>query len=194
MMYYAKIDNQLGSTSTIPEGAVEITRERYGELLDAQDNGDIVTIVDGKTVTYTSPVYSPDGTERNERDPSEPLITQKPPESLHVPQWQNGEWIEAETDEQRAEREQKEADEERQHLNAMTATRFQAKATLDDAGLLDQVEAYMAGDDVPKRVKLAWEEASFRRGSKMIQNIGEELGLSEEQIDNLFIAAQEIEA
>lgn len=83
---------------------------------------------------------------------------------------------------------------ERERLDAITVTRFQAKAALDNAGLLDSVESYMQGDDVPRLVKLAWEEASFRRGSKMIKDIGAELGLSEEQIDSLFLAAQEIEA
>ena len=83
---------------------------------------------------------------------------------------------------------------ERERLDAMTASRFQAKAAMDDAGLLDQVEDYMAGDDVPRRVKLAWEEASFRRGSKMVNDIGAELGLSESEIDELFKVAREIEA
>ena len=89
---------------------------------------------------------------------------------------------------------ERKAQAERARLDAMTATRFQAKAALDDAGLLDQVEAYMQGDDVPRRVKLAWQEASFRRGSKMVADIGAELGLTEEQIDGLFLAAQEIES
>ena len=89
---------------------------------------------------------------------------------------------------------EKKASAERERLDAMTASRFQAKAALDDAGLLDQVEAYMAGDDVPRRVKLAWQEASFRRGSRMINDIGAELGLSETEIDELFKAAQQIEA
>ena len=89
--------------------------------------------------------------------------------------------------------EQREADAKRQQLDAMTATRYQAKVALDDAGLLDQVENYMSSDDVPRRVKLAWEEASFRRGSKMVNDIGTELGLSEEDMDNLFKAAREIE-
>ena len=83
---------------------------------------------------------------------------------------------------------------DRERLDAITVSRFQAKAALDDAGLLDQVEAYMLGEDVPRRVKLAWQEASFRRGSKMVADIGAELGLTEEQIDGLFLAAQEIEA
>ena len=90
--------------------------------------------------------------------------------------------------------EQREAEAERERLDAMTASRFQAKAALDDAGLLDQVEDYMAGDDVPRRVKLAWQEASFRRGSNMVNQIGAEFGLSEADMDNLFLAAQEIDA
>ena len=90
--------------------------------------------------------------------------------------------------------EQRAAAAERARLDAMTATRFQAKAALDDAGLLDQVENYMAGEDVPRRVKLAWQEASFRRGSKMVNDIGSEFGLSEQDMDDLFKAAREIEA
>ena len=89
---------------------------------------------------------------------------------------------------------EKEAQAERDRLDAMTASRFQAKAALDDAGLLDQVEDYMAGDDVPRRVKLAWQEASFRRGSNMVNQIGAELGLSQEEMDGLFKAAREIDA
>ena len=89
---------------------------------------------------------------------------------------------------------ERKAQAERERLDAITVSRFQAKAALDDAGLLDQVEAYIQGDDVPRRVKLAWQEAGFRRGSKMIADIGAELGLTEEQIDGLFLAAQEIDA
>jgi len=94
----------------------------------------------------------------------------------------------------REELDQRKAQNERARLDAMTASRFQAKAAMDDAGLLDQVESYMAGDDVPRRVKLAWQEASFRRGSNMVNQIGTELGLSESEIDNLFLAAQQIDA
>ena len=89
---------------------------------------------------------------------------------------------------------EKEAEAERERLDTIVVSRFQAKAALDDAGLLDQVEDYMAGDDVPRRVLLAWQEASFRRGSKMVNDIGSELGLSEEKLDELFLAAQQIDA
>ena len=89
---------------------------------------------------------------------------------------------------------QRKAQAERERLDNIRVSRFQAKAALDDAGLLDQVEDYMAGEDVPRRVKLAWQEASFRRGSKMVKDIGAELGLSEKEMDDLFKAAREIDA
>ena len=82
---------------------------------------------------------------------------------------------------------------ERERLDAITVSRFQAKAALLEAGLLDQVQEYIDGPDVPSLVKLAWQEAGFRRGSKMIKDIGSELGLTEEQMDNLFLQAQKIE-
>ena len=109
-------------------------------------------------------------------------VTSDRPSSYHVPVIENGEhtgWGE-------------DTDAKRKAMDAMTASRFQAKAALDDAGLLDQVEDYMAGEDVPRRVKLAWQEASFRRGSKMVNDIGSELGLSEEEMDELFLKAREI--
>ena len=90
--------------------------------------------------------------------------------------------------------EQRKAQAERERLDAITVSRFQGKAALDDAGLLDQVEDYMAGDDVPRRVKLAWQEAQFKRGSKMINDLAGEFDLSEDKLDKLFLAAREIEA
>ena len=88
----------------------------------------------------------------------------------------------------------REAQAKRDRLDAITVSRFQAKAALDDAGLLDQVEDYMAGDDVPRRVKLAWQEAQFKRGSKMVNDLAGEFDLSEEKLDELFLAAKEIDA
>lgn len=193
MAYYAK-HNSVGTADNVPDGAIEITKEQYLDAINQRTTGKGVTVIDDEMVHYTPPVYRPDGTQAKEYTPGDPLITEAPPEHLHVPEWQNGEWVEGETAEQQEAREQKEAEEERERLDAMTASRFQAKAALDDAGLLDQVEDYMAGEDVPRRVKLAWQEASFRRGSNMVNQIGTELGLSESEIDNLFIAAQRIEA
>ena len=192
-MHYAK-HNGVGTADHLPEGAIEITAQRYKELMGRQASGMRVTVIDGEAIDYNPPVYRPDGTEATEYTPGDPLITEAPPTNLHVPEWQDGAWVEGETAEQKQAREDAEAQAERDRLDAMTATRFQAKAALDDAGLLDQVEDYMAGDDVPRRVKLAWQEASFRRGSNMVNQIGDELGLTEKQIDDLFIAAQQIEA
>lgn len=112
-MHYATIDNRIGQADTLPEGAVEITRDRYKELIQAKAQGERVTVKGGKDVTYTV-AYAPNGAERSERLPDEPLITAPPPEDLHVPQWQDGEWVEGETDGQRQEREARELDEARQ--------------------------------------------------------------------------------
>ena len=89
---------------------------------------------------------------------------------------------------------QRQAEAERAQLDAITVSRFQAKAALDDAGLLDAIENYMTSDEVPRRVKLAWQEAQFKRGSKMINDLAGEFDLSEQTLDELFLAAKEIEA
>ena len=89
---------------------------------------------------------------------------------------------------------QRKADAERARLDAITVSRFQAKAALDDAGLLDAIEDYMASDEVPRRVRLAWQEAQFKRGSRMVNDLAGEFDLSEQELDELFLAAKEIEA
>ena len=89
---------------------------------------------------------------------------------------------------------QRKADAERERLDGITVSRFQAKAALDDVGLLDDIEDYMASDNVPRRVKLAWQEAQFKRGSRMVNDLAGEFDLSEEKLDELFLAAREIEA
>ena len=64
-------------------------------------------------------------------------------------------------------------------------SRFQAKAALQQAGLLEEVEAAItAADDL---TKLAWSETQeFVRGSPTIVALGAALSLSETQIDDLF--------
>ena len=89
---------------------------------------------------------------------------------------------------------QRQAEAERARLDAITVSRFQAKAALDDAGLLDDIEDYMTSDDVPRRVRLAWQEAQFKRGSRMVNDLAGEFDLSEDKLDELFLAAKEIEA
>lgn len=72
-------------------------------------------------------------------------------------------------------------------------SRFQARAALMDAGLLADVElAISAADPI---VQLAWAEAiEWLRDSPTIAAIGDALGLTEEDIDDLFIEAAKIKA
>ena len=76
---------------------------------------------------------------------------------------------------------------------AMVCSRFQARAALALAGLLDQAEAIVAQGDVIAR--LAWADAQeFRRTSPTILAMAGALGLAEEQIDALFEQAMQITA
>lgn len=73
-----------------------------------------------------------------------------------------------------------------------TVSRFQAKAALMQAGLLDQVEMTIA--EAGPLVQLAWAEAvEFRRISPTIATLAAELELTDEAVDDLFRAAMQIE-
>lgn len=71
-------------------------------------------------------------------------------------------------------------------------TNYQAKVALDSWQLLDEIEAYMAKEDTPKRYKLALASASFERQSDMVLGIAEIFGLTAEQVDQLFIIAGKV--
>jgi len=72
-------------------------------------------------------------------------------------------------------------------------SRFQARAALMQAGLLDQAEAAVA--QAGPLAQLAWADAvEFRRTSPTINALAPALGLTSQQIDALFIAAAQIEA
>lgn len=61
----------------------------------------------------------------------------------------------------------------------------QAKLALLNAGLLDQAE--VAAHEAGKAAQIEWEYAqSFERTNPLIADIGSALGLTEEQIDDLF--------
>jgi hypothetical protein len=76
-----------------------------------------------------------------------------------------------------------------------SVTRFQAKAALLGAGLLEQVEAYMAMPDTPMVTKLAWTDTQdFERASPTVAGLSALLGLTSEQVDELFITASGISA
>ena len=73
-------------------------------------------------------------------------------------------------------------------------TRRQAKIALHRSGLLDTVETHMNSPDVDMEARLTWTESyRFSRRSSMFDILGPELGLTPEQIDDLFRAAQSIE-
>lgn len=74
-------------------------------------------------------------------------------------------------------------------------SRFQARAALHLAGLLDDVEAMMALPETPALAKLAWADAQeFKRNSPSLLSIAGALGLTEQQLDDLFTTAAGIEA
>lgn len=76
-----------------------------------------------------------------------------------------------------------------------TVTRFQARAALMQAGLLDDVEALMANPATPAIQRLAWADAQeFRRSSPTVAAMAAALGLSSAQVDALFEQAAGIEA
>lgn len=72
-----------------------------------------------------------------------------------------------------------------------SVTPRQAKLALLGAGLLDQVEAAVAASD--KATQISWEYAiEFRRSEPLINDLGKQLGLTDEQIDQLFITASQL--
>lgn len=74
-----------------------------------------------------------------------------------------------------------------------SVTRFQARAALHLAGLLDDAEAAIAQAHPLSRI--AWEHAHvYRRDSPTLISIGQQLGLSEADMDELFKTAASITA
>jgi hypothetical protein len=71
---------------------------------------------------------------------------------------------------------------------------WQARRALLEAGLLDAVEAAVAAS-TDRRVKIDWEFApNIVRDSQFVVTIGSALGLTSEQLDNLFRTAAAIKA
>lgn len=74
-------------------------------------------------------------------------------------------------------------------------TRFQALAALLQAGLLGDIAAYMSLETTDSFTRLAWQEVQvFKRDSPLVSAIGSLFGLTQVQIDDLFIFASTIEA
>ena len=76
-----------------------------------------------------------------------------------------------------------------------SVTRFQARAALYQAGLLDMIEGYMALETTSRMEKLAWNDAlEFNRNSPLMAGLCQSFGLTTEQVDNLFRLASTIQA
>ena len=74
-----------------------------------------------------------------------------------------------------------------------SVTPYQARMALLGAGLLATVEALMEDPGTDQAAKIAWEYATtIERDSPFIAALGPALGLTDEQIDVLFIAAAAI--
>lgn len=74
-------------------------------------------------------------------------------------------------------------------------SKFQAKAALRGAGLLDQVEQMMADPAADPLAVLAWTDAQeFRRSSPTVAAMAGALGLDAAALDALFTTAAGIEA
>lgn len=74
-------------------------------------------------------------------------------------------------------------------------SKFQAKAALYNNSLLQTVLDIINHPDTQMLMKLAWEDAQyFERNSPTIISLAEQLELTEEQVDDLFIEASEIKA
>jgi len=74
-----------------------------------------------------------------------------------------------------------------------SVSKFQAKAALAQAGLLGQAKQAVAQAD--EITQIAWEDATeFNRNSPTIAAMAQALGLTDEQVDDLFKQAEEISA
>ena len=81
----------------------------------------------------------------------------------------------------------------RRKRERMIVTPFQGRAALQQMGLLDAVDEAIAtlGDPM---ASLAWDRASFRRLSPTLAAVAGLLGLTDEQLDELFELAAQIHA
>ena len=76
------------------------------------------------------------------------------------------------------------------------ATPRQLRLALFDLGYHEQVETYIESLPEPQKtkVKISWEYATMiKKGDPIIQKVVEELSFTEEQLDDLFVRAQNVE-
>jgi len=76
-----------------------------------------------------------------------------------------------------------------------SVTRFQALAVLAAGGYLDTVRTHIATLDQNNVQRLAWENATeWERSSPTLNALATMLGLTDAQVDDLFIAASQVSA
>jgi len=81
---------------------------------------------------------------------------------------------------------------QRVNREEMETTRWRLMIVLDEMGLLDKVNEAVAQTD--RQFQIAWKNAdTITRLGKGISMIQDELGLSDEQIDEMFNQAKQIE-
>lgn len=74
-------------------------------------------------------------------------------------------------------------------------SRFQARAALHGAGLLQGIEQLMSAPDIDPLMRLAWSDAqNFERQSPTLLALASALKLTAEQVDALFVQAAQIKA
>ncbi len=77
--------------------------------------------------------------------------------------------------------------------SGMVVSAFQAEQALDDMGHLEAAETAISQAD--KKVKRAWTKATeFRRNSPTVQAVAQAIGITDEELDELFRHAKTIEA
>ena len=138
------------------DGGVEISDKEYDEARSHALSGGLIKTHNGEVFLTSKPEQK---------------------EGHKDPVWQGGDWHHEPLPDK--------TQDEKEHHENMVVTRFQAKVALHDANLLDQVESYIAQTD-NVRLKFAWQEASFKRNSVLIATVTGELGLSDDQVDDLF--------
>lgn len=73
-------------------------------------------------------------------------------------------------------------------------TNYQARRALIDAGLFDTVDSMIQSLSKNSPEYQSWEYANFvYRESEIITTLGQQLGLTVAQIDNLFVEANKIQ-
>lgn len=81
-----------------------------------------------------------------------------------------------------------------QRRQRMICTNYQARVALVQFNIYSMVEAAMQDPQVDPLAKIAWEyAANFYRISPFVSAIGSSLGLTDEQLDDLFEQAMEID-